>query len=160
MKQIIVIILGVVLVITVAIFLIGYFLPVKHTATVTGTINSPIDTVWRKIITFAEYKSWRKDLKDIEIVSANEWIETDSRNQKIPFLISVLEENRKAKVEITGKDLPFGGHWIIELRENGNATDVTITENGEVYNILFRVMSKFVFGHDTTIREYLKNLRG
>ena len=70
-----------------------------------------------------------------------------------------MEEGRKAKVEITATDMPFGGHWIIELKPNGDAADVTITENSEVYNILVRMMSKFIFGDDTTIREYLKNLQ-
>ena len=33
-----------------------------------------------------------------------------------------------------------------------------ITENGEVYNPLFRFMSRFVFGHTATIDKYLEDL--
>ncbi|MGH9949641.1 MAG: SRPBCC family protein [Pyrinomonadaceae bacterium] len=141
-----------------AVYLIGLSLPVKHTATVTATIKSPPDAVWRRVTTFAEYPSWRKNVRSVETVSPNEWVETDDSGDKIPYRITVLEDKKKAKVEITGQDLQFGGHWIIELNGKGDATEVTITENGEVYNALFRVMSKFIFGHDATIKQYLHYL--
>ena len=35
---------------------------------------------------------------------------------------------------------------------------VTITEHGQVFNPVFRVMSRFVFGHTATIEAYLTNL--
>lgn len=39
-----------------------------------------------------------------------------------------------------------------------SATTVTITENGEVSNILFRFMSRYIFGHTASIDTYLKAL--
>ena len=35
---------------------------------------------------------------------------------------------------------------------------VTITESCEVYNPIFRFMSRFVFGHSATIKRYLRDL--
>ncbi len=32
---------------------------------------------------------------------------------------------------------------------------LTITEDGEVYNPIFRFMSRFVFGHEATMAAYL-----
>jgi len=37
----------------------------------------------------------------------------------------------------------------------GNATTLRITENGEVYNVIFRFVSRFVMGHSATIDKYL-----
>lgn len=54
--------------------------------------------------------------------------------------------------------LPYGGSWTIDLAPEGEATRVTITENGEVYNPLFRFLSRFVFGHTATMDAYLKDL--
>lgn len=54
--------------------------------------------------------------------------------------------------------LPYGGTWTIDLAPEGAATRVTITENGEVYNPLFRFLSRFVFGHTATMDAYLKDL--
>ena len=35
---------------------------------------------------------------------------------------------------------------------------MTITENGEIYNPLFRFMARFIFGYDGTIRAYMASL--
>lgn len=50
---------------------------------------------------------------------------------------------------------PFGGTWTIQVHEE----QVVITEHGEVYNPLFRFLSRFVFGHNATADEALKKLR-
>lgn len=53
---------------------------------------------------------------------------------------------------IADPDQPFGGTWTFELVGNtASKTLVTITERGEVYDPLFRFMSKFVFGHTSTM---------
>ena len=54
--------------------------------------------------------------------------------------------------------LLFGGTWTYELTPVGRATLLRITERGEVYNPVFRVMSRFVFGHTATIDAYLAAL--
>ena len=41
--------------------------------------------------------------------------------------------------------------------ENGGAR-VTITEDGEVSNAIFRFMSRYVFGHTATLDAYLISL--
>ena len=38
------------------------------------------------------------------------------------------------------------------------AARVTITEDGEVYNPIFRFMSRFVFGHAATLDEFVRDL--
>jgi hypothetical protein len=60
---------------------------------------------------------------------------------------------------IVDKNLPFGGSWTFELKAEAAATTLTITENGEVYNPLFRFMSKFIFGHTATLEKYLQDLK-
>jgi hypothetical protein len=56
--------------------------------------------------------------------------------------------------QIQSHDLPFGGGWEFRLKDNGGSTIVTITENGEVYNPLFRFVAKFIMGHDATLKKY------
>ena len=40
----------------------------------------------------------------------------------------------------------------------GNTTRVTITEHGEVYNPIFRFISKYIMGHNGTMDAYLTAL--
>lgn len=54
--------------------------------------------------------------------------------------------------------LPFGGRWTYELRAAPAGTTLRITEDGEVYNPLFRFMWKFIFTHHRTIDVYLRDL--
>jgi hypothetical protein len=58
-----------------------------------------------------------------------------------------------------GKRLPFGGPWTYELRPEGSATHLTITEHGEVFDPFFRFMSRFVLGHAATMERILTLLQ-
>jgi hypothetical protein len=59
---------------------------------------------------------------------------------------------------ITDTSLPFRGSWTYVLQSEGTGTRLSITENGEVYNPIFRFMSRFVFGHTATMERYLVDL--
>jgi hypothetical protein len=59
---------------------------------------------------------------------------------------------------IADPDQPFGGTWAFELASEGAGTRVTITENGEVYNPIFRFMSRFVFSETSTLESCLGSL--
>ena len=61
---------------------------------------------------------------------------------------------------ISDPKLPFGGSWTYWLEPAGTAaSDLTITENGEVYNVIFRFMSRFVFGHHATMDAFIRELQ-
>ena len=59
---------------------------------------------------------------------------------------------------ITDKNLPYGGEWIIDVAVDRDGSIVTVTENGEVYNPIFRFVSKFIMGQTATIDGYLRAL--
>jgi hypothetical protein len=59
---------------------------------------------------------------------------------------------------IADSKLPFGGTWAYEIVPASNSCTLTITEDGEVYNPLFRFVSRFVIGHTATLDGYLKAL--
>jgi hypothetical protein len=50
------------------------------------------------------------------------------------------------------------GTWTFEFVPEGDGTRLTITERGEVYNPIFRFMSRFVFGHTATMDAFVENL--
>jgi len=97
------------------------------------------------------------------------WKEIGS-NGAIPIETMVQEAPHKLVTRITDPlrgqggtgrpHLPFGGTWTYELSAKDGGTVLVITENGEVYNPIFRFMSKFVFGQTASINHYLKALSG
>jgi hypothetical protein len=59
---------------------------------------------------------------------------------------------------IADSTLPFGGKWTYELTPSGTGTMLRITEDGEVYNPVFRFVSRFVMGHTATMDKYLADV--
>ena len=54
--------------------------------------------------------------------------------------------------------LPFGGSWEYRVTAEGAGSRVQVTEHGEVYNPVFRFVSRFIMGHSATASAYLKAL--
>ena len=59
---------------------------------------------------------------------------------------------------ILDTDLGYGGKWTYVFTAENGGTRVTITEDGEVSNVLFRFMSRYVFGQTATLDGYLTPL--
>ncbi|MBI4410578.1 MAG: hypothetical protein HY561_12770, partial [Gemmatimonadetes bacterium] len=71
------------------------------------------------------------------------------------------EESQPPKrrvVRIADVSQGFGGRWIYELAASRTGTTLTITEEGEVYNPIFRFMSRFIFGQYRTLEQYARDL--
>jgi hypothetical protein len=64
----------------------------------------------------------------------------------------------KLIVRIADAKLPFGGTWTYEITPVAAGSRLRIREDGEVYNPVFRFLSRFVFGYSGTIDAYLKSL--
>lgn len=144
------------------IVIMGRRLPVKHTATASATFDMPVDVVWKKIIAFEDVSQWRPSVKQVEHVSGDGvgavWRETGS-DGKIPYQTLEMSPPRKLVRKIADPKLPFGGSWTYEITPNRSACTLTITENGEVYNPVFRFVSRHVMGHNKSIESYLKDLK-
>ena len=160
MIRIAILTIGILGAVLLAIVAFGYALPVAHVAAVDATILAPPDRVFAALVDVEAFPKWRSDVKQVEILARAplRWRETGS-NDTITFEAAEVDSPRRLVTRITDKSLPFGGSWTFELEPSGPATALSITENGEVYNPLFRVMSRFVFGHTATIDRYLTDLQ-
>jgi len=49
--------------------------------------------------------------------------------------------------------------WVHEISLEPGGSMLQITENGEIYNPLFRFMSRFVFGYTATIDAFIQALK-
>lgn len=156
MKWIIIIIL-VIVTLAGVLYLIGYFLPVKHQATYSVRLKASPAEVWNLITDYKNYQTWRRGLKSVVMDDANHWTETTD-NGVIHYEAEIVKPNEVLATRIINKDLPFGGNWILAIAPAGNETQLTITENGEVYNPFFRFMAKYIFGHEATLRQYGEDL--
>lgn len=140
----------------------GSLLPREHTASRRLVLKtaSP-DAVWARIVDATAAPQWRKDVKAAtrlpdrnghevwreEFASGNALsYETLGKTPPSRFVRQIVDEQM------------FGGTWTITLAPNGAGTAITLTENGWVENPIFRVVAKYVMGHDGTMNTYLRHL--
>lgn len=140
---------------------IGYTLPVKHVASSSIELDAPPERVWERITDVSAFPQWRKDVKSVEIVqraaAGPVWRE-QSGDGTITYETVESVPPRRLVSRIHDRSLPFGGTWTFDLTPTPRGTRLTIREDGEVYNPVFRFASRFVLGHDATIRKYVAAL--
>lgn len=139
----------------------GYALPVQHVASLSVELDAPPERVWTTITDVASFPRWRRDVKSVEIVQRTPagpvWRERSS-DGTITYETVESVPHRRLRSRISDRSLPFGGTWTFDLTPTPRGTRVTIREDGEVYNPVFRFASRFVLGHDATIRKYIAAL--
>jgi hypothetical protein len=140
--------------------LIGFALPRDHVASRTVVVNRPVADVWRAITDVESFPAWRSGVTRVEVLSTEprRWREVAGGDT---LTLQVVEAQAPTRLvsEIADKDLPFGGRWIYQLKPAGAGTELTIMEEGQVYNPLFRFISRFVIGHTATIDTFLADLQ-
>jgi hypothetical protein len=87
-----------------------------------------------------------------------QWWEEDSHNQKVTFELVEDVPSRRLAVRIADPKLPFGGTWTFDIAPAPGGAELRITEDGEVYNVLFRFMARFIFGYTASIETYLRDI--
>jgi hypothetical protein len=154
-------IVGVIILLVVLMLVIGSRMNPNHVAKRAIRLHrSPAD-VYELIHDFAHSPSWRTDVKKVEMlgtVDGHTRFREEGSNGSVTY--EVLDEvaGQRLVTRIVDQDLGYSGSWTYVLTPADGGATLTITENGEVSNPLFRFMSKYVFGQTATIDTYLKAL--
>lgn len=128
--------LAVLAVLVLGAFGFGAALPAAHVASRTKRVPARPEVVWGLINDPVATKGWGGDVK------------TEVVEQDAPRLLTT---------KIVGESA-FGGTWTFEIAPKGHdASTLTITERGEIYNPFFRTAMR-VMGHTRTIDAYLARL--
>ena len=141
----------------VVIVVVGALLPRHHEASRSIVLSAPPAEVYRTITDFANAPTWRKGLTRVEILDASRFRE-HGEHDAVTYDVKRKEPDRLLVTEIADKNLGYSGSWTYSLVPEGNGTRLTITERGDVSNVVFRFLSRFVFGHTKTIDDYLGSL--
>jgi hypothetical protein len=140
---------------------VGWSLPVRHHAARQAFLTASPDAVYAVISAPKDFPAWRSKVKSVEMLPDSEhhvsYRETGD-DGSIAYIVDEAVPAHRLVTRIADRSLPFGGTWTYELVPSGSGTTLRITEDGEVYNIIFRVMSRYVFGHEATIDTYLRDL--
>lgn len=119
--------------------LIGFFLPAGHEASRSAEINKPPEAVFALIADPNTYSSW--------------WSGAEVKSEVVESV-----PPSKLVTRVVG-ETQFGGTWTIEIAPIPTGSRVTITERGEIYNVVFRALARFVFGYTSTMDSCLEAMQ-
>jgi len=100
---------------------------------------------------------WRPGVDAVERLEDRDGLphyEESGRFGTLGYTVEFPEPGRKMVTRIVGKG-DFGGTWTYVLEPDGDGSRLTVIEDGEIYNPVFRVLTRYVFGYDVTLRDYL-----
>ena len=154
-------IVGSLVVLGVIVTAIGYSLPQAHS--VSRSVRLPLapEAAYALLSDVDKYPTWRPGVKSVTRQPDHDgkpaWTE-DVGGDKIALRFERMERPSMLVARIADPSLPFGGTWTYRIAPEGSGSTVSITEDGEVYNPIFRFMSRFVFGHTATLDDFVRNL--
>ena len=154
-------VVGALAVIVAVVVIIGALLPKGHVAARRARFLAPPERVFAIVSDVGATASWRKEISRVEMLPAEDgrtMFREQSGHDAVTYRVEAIDPPRRMLVRIADTGLPFGGTWTYDLAPHGSGTALTITENGEVYNPVFRFMSRFVFSQHATIDAYLRAL--
>ena len=138
--------------------IVGWMQPVKHRASRAATFRATPAELYALITGIDAFPAWRTKIRSVERQSLTRFREVGG-DGAITYDVEEQTPNQRLVTRIADPSLPFGGSWTYELvpRADGSTT-LRITEDGEVYNPIFRFVSRFVMGHTATIDQYLRDV--
>lgn len=141
--------------------LLGSRLPMAHVASRSIFLHQTPQSVYAVVRDFASAPKWRADLKQVDVETRDGgplYFREVGKNGTVNYELLEDVPAERMVTRIRDTDLGYAGQWAYQFAAENGGTRVTIREDGEVSNVFFRFMSRYVFGHTATIDSYLTSL--
>jgi hypothetical protein len=152
------IIVAFVFTIVAVVLIVGAVLPRSHVVSRQIVLRRSPDEIYQSVRDFNAAPSWRFDLERVEIIAtADNHVQFREHGKEGAVTYDLVEDQpgKRMVTRIADLNLGYSGTWTYTFTKEPAGTRVQITEAGEISNILFRFMSRFVFGQSGTIEKYL-----
>lgn len=151
----------------VAIFLclcgVGYVLPAGQMVQRTSIYRADADRLWDGLVDFAEHSRWRSGVDRVQALADRGgnpvWREVGEGYERT-FEVTSSTAPRHLVLTFTDPRHWFTGSWSVDLIDDRGGTRVTITESGEVSNVLMRLMCRTLVDRGEEIGVFLVDLGG
>lgn len=141
--------------------LIGSRLPKSHVASRSILLHRSPQEVYAVVRDFGSASKWREDVKQVEVearAGGPVYFREVGKHGTVNYELLDDVPGQRMVTKIRDTDLGYSGQWTYTLAPENGGTRVTIREDGEVSNVIFRFMSRYVFGQTATIDSYLNSL--
>ena len=164
MKLLIFIVVGVIVAVVLLVgivALIGSRLPKSHVASRSILLHRSPQDVYAVVRDFESAPKWRADVKrmDVDVRAGGPvHFREEGKHGTVNYELAEDAPGTRMVTRILDTDLGYSGQWTYTFAPESGGTRVTIREDGEVSNVIFRFMSRYVFGQTSTIDTYLTSL--
>ncbi len=141
--------------------LIGSQLPKSHVVSRSIVLHQSPQDVYGVVRDFTSAPQWRADVKQIDVDIPDRgpvYFREVGKHGTVNYELAEDVPAQRMVTRIRDTDLGYSGQWTYTFAAENDRTRVTIREDGEVSNVLFRFMSHYVFGQTSTIDTYLTSL--
>lgn len=141
--------------------LLGSRLPKDHVASRSIVLRRSPQEVYALVRDFGSAPKWRADVNRTEVEASQNgrvYFREEGSGDTINYELVEDVPAERMVTRIRDTDLGYSGQWTYTFTPENGGTRVTIREDGEVSNVIFRFMSRYVFGHSATIDSYLTSL--
>lgn len=155
--KILLIIVGALVLVVLIVVVTGALLPKRHVSTRSAQFNASPEQLFALV---AGSQTWRPDVAKCEDIpdSSGRHLqrETSRRNETITYELLDIDPPHSIQRRIATPNLPYSGSWTFVFTPAEKGTNVRITEDGEVYNPIFRFVTRFIMGETATMDAYLR----
>lgn len=141
--------------------LIGSRLPKSHVASRSILLRRTPHDVYTLARDFGSAPKWRSDVKRMEVEAQQDgpvYFREEGKHGTVNYELTEDVPDQRMVTRIRDTDLGYSGQWTYMFTPENGGTRLTIREDGEVSNVIFRFMSNYVFGQTATIDSYLTSL--
>jgi uncharacterized protein YndB with AHSA1/START domain len=128
-----------------AALVVGMTRPAGHTASTRATYAQPPDVVWATLTDFERWAEWNPEVRTVEPLpdrNGHRALNVIGSWGEAPTELTVIEPPARLETSMDAGD--FRGRWRYELEPAAEGgTVLTVTEEGEVLNPLFRALMIF-----------------
>lgn len=129
----------------------------EHVVSVEAEYPVSPESVYAVLIDASRFTEWRSGLSKVEVEG-----EVITEHSSFgPFRYRFAEQipaRRLVTADAGGREKGFTGAWTFELEPANGGTRLRITERGRIFSPWFRLMARYVFGYETSLRQYHADL--
>lgn len=154
-------VVGVIILTVLLMALLGSLLPKEHSATRSVLLHKSPERVYAVARDFESAPKWRADVREIKVTTDRDGrisFREEGKHGAVNYELTEDVSARRMVTRITDTDLGYAGKWTYVFAAERSGTRLTITEDGEVSNVIFRFLSRYAFGQSATIDSYLMSL--
>ncbi len=141
---------------------VGCFIPLGHVVSRTLTLAQQPQAVWGALRDGPAWPQWWELLKTVERLPDRDgcevWRVIYKDGNKFQLRVEEAAAPSKMVLRIDDEGALFGGTWSYVVEPAAGGARVTLTENGEIYNPLVRLIGKLCMDPHMYIDMHLKGL--